>query len=575
LDAHFDVREICPELGYLQELLPPEKRQQLGKNLAEVLQDYRLIRGHFRYEKLRNWLGDRALFLTVLRDPVDRVLSLYEFYKRDLERGDEKRLDSNVRMREATQGGIIGFVQHSDPEVMNRTVNGQVRQLAAYDRGKRELSDEELLEQAKQNLEQCAVVGLTERFQDSVFLLAYTFGWYPYTDYQSLRVAKRKSRKDSLDAKTLAAIEQANQLDLALYEYGQTLFEQRFRTMLSALEQTYGAPTQGTLPEPAALSELLERHYEQRYERSYAASQPQVSAPIPGEPPPPLPQESALHFSFRQPIPGTGWHRRNGRFNGILTKGSDTFCWSGPTPTSTLDFPLKPDQDLTIRVRIVSAAAPDILTSLQLQVNQHPVPLAPLLQRGNITVVHGTIPKSALETSLPFTRLVFLVNRTLPFNVFSPGQTDKRLIGLAFHSLQLFPVGSEPELPPDTNFLFPADEPAFVEVADFLETHLKPEETLIAPPEFAEPFPQAFHNYAHPKPAEAPISWVVLHRNYLNEVEPAVLHWTVNRLKPVFSNRILTVFSGRSQLPSAKLLSRNMMVFWLKYWRFRLVGKTR
>jgi hypothetical protein len=573
LDAQFDVREICPEMGYLRELLPPEKQELADTDLGQVLKDYRLIRGHFRYERAHNWLGDRALYMTMLRDPVDRVLSLYEFYKRDLERGDEKFLKTNERTRAATAGGLQNFIQHPNPEIRNQFSNRQVRQLVIYNRNQqRKLSDEQLLQSAKATLDKCAVVGLTERFQDSVFLLAYTFGWYPYTDYQSLRVAKRKSRKDGVDPDIIAAIEQTNQLDMALYQYAQALFEQRFNTMLMTLEQTYGPPRQGKLPEPDALVELLEQHYEQRYDLNHRAIQARSDraqinfAAVPDA-------NGYLQFTFRQPIPGTGWHRRNGRFNGLQNQGSDTFCWSGPTTTSTLDFPLPDKQNLTMRVRTVSAAAPDILDSLKLQVNQRPIPLSRFLSRGHITVMQGTIPQSALTTSRPFSRLTFTVNRTIPLTEFSPNQKDRRLIGLAFHSIQLFPTGTEPLPPEGTHFLFPTDEPDFVELAEFLPGHLKPGEKIVAPAEFAEPFRLQFWHYAQPFAEAEGVAWVILHRNYLDEVDPKSLCWTVNTLRPVLSNRVLTLFTSRLDLPAAKLLSRNMVVFWLKYWYFQLTGR--
>jgi len=40
----------------------------------------RLVYGHFRFG-VHEWLPQKARYVTMLRDPVDRVVSLYYFYK--------------------------------------------------------------------------------------------------------------------------------------------------------------------------------------------------------------------------------------------------------------------------------------------------------------------------------------------------------------------------------------------------------------------------------------------------------------------------------------------------------------
>jgi hypothetical protein len=84
------------------------------------------------------------------------------------------------------------------------------------------------LAQAKRNLAQCTVVGLTERFDESLLLMQRAFGWGDIS-YQRANVTQGRPKKESLDAATLAVIRQAHPLDLALYDYAQQLFAEQKR----------------------------------------------------------------------------------------------------------------------------------------------------------------------------------------------------------------------------------------------------------------------------------------------------------------------------------------------------------
>jgi hypothetical protein len=83
--------------------------------------------------------------------------------------------------------------------------------------------DQATLDLAKHNLrEHFAVVGLTERFDETLLLLKRTFGWQRI-QYTRHNVTRGRPRRDSLDAETLAVLSEYNQLDIALYQYAQRL----------------------------------------------------------------------------------------------------------------------------------------------------------------------------------------------------------------------------------------------------------------------------------------------------------------------------------------------------------------
>ena len=72
IDDHFNLDSILHEQVW-NEILP---------KIPETFSQFRLIRGHFGYG-LHRVLTKKPLFLTMLREPVDRVLSFYEHIRRD------------------------------------------------------------------------------------------------------------------------------------------------------------------------------------------------------------------------------------------------------------------------------------------------------------------------------------------------------------------------------------------------------------------------------------------------------------------------------------------------------------
>ncbi len=550
LDAKFSVAEICPVLAGD---LPRADPQELAQ--------YRLFRGHFDYD-LCGYLPNHQVYLTMLRHPLDRAISYHAF----CQRCQTGRPFDQYLKQEASRG-IEAFIGHADPTIRLRTANCQTRYIAAG-LGERhgqpfvasplesQYSDAELLALAKAHLDQFAFVGITERFQDAVLLLSYIFGWSPVTSYQNLRVTAKKPKRTELSQATIEAILAVNQLDLELYHYAEQRFAQQFAQMQAELRHKIsraGAPEaeiesfeQASPAQKQQLMAALEQHYRQRY----AELNP--------------PQVTRLSFDFLQAISGSGWHRRNGTHSGLRVD-SVPFRWTGPSPESTLDLPLAAETDLEIWIRIINAALPDLVESLQLKVNHCPIPADRLLRRGPVTVFKGKIPRSALMSDAPFTRLTLTVDRTISLQEIDPDGEDDRVVGLAIHCLDIFPVGEPLALDPASYFLPPAHDLAWQQAASLLQHQLAPAETLAAPIEFAETFPQAFRSYSQDFRAQPNLAWVVVHKDLIDELHPASLDWMAWRFRPVLANDVFVIFSSHKDLPRASLRTNDLRAFW-KSW---------
>ena len=185
----------------------------------EELARYDLLKGHFDYA-LRARLRRPAQFLTMLRDPVDRVVSLYHQWRRSPVPpgglGGEavaKRYD------------LADFIDCGETAVEWRCVNAQVYQIADRVRQARDPEkDREMLDLAKAHLREFAFVGVSERFAESVTTLCGRFGWPVPATMPSANVADEAG---GIEPAIRRRIEERNVADRELYDFAVELLHER------------------------------------------------------------------------------------------------------------------------------------------------------------------------------------------------------------------------------------------------------------------------------------------------------------------------------------------------------------
>jgi hypothetical protein len=184
------------------------------RRLKAALRDRRrvhLVRGHFDLS-IMDVLPSDARFFTMLRDPVERAISHYYHYR---------RMTSDPTHALAMRSTLSEWVSARGLVEMD---NGQTRRLA----GEMDLPcgrvTPRTLDRAKSNLaERFAVVGLTERFDESLVLLQRAFGW-PRHGFPARNVGDNRPPRAALGGETLRAIEECNRFDLDLYRFASELF---------------------------------------------------------------------------------------------------------------------------------------------------------------------------------------------------------------------------------------------------------------------------------------------------------------------------------------------------------------
>jgi hypothetical protein len=239
----------------------------------------RFIRGHFPYDVIRALLGRDPVCVTMLRDPVELVLSLIaDFQSRvmpaapwiDWERLARMPVEAVVE-DDRLMDWISGFNLQAFmlAPLLPNVEWDTVRHLLTRINSTNAPGD---LDRARQRLDTFAVVGITEDFQESLFLLSYVFGWPPPREAPRLNTTERRRQREGLPPHILDRLATYTAVDRQVYAHAQVRFAAQYTTMCRDLLARYGDAVDADLSMPLshdALYALLEAHYTWRYEQLF------------------------------------------------------------------------------------------------------------------------------------------------------------------------------------------------------------------------------------------------------------------------------------------------------------------
>jgi hypothetical protein len=200
--------------------LSPERRARI-----------RVYAGHLPYVA-SELLGFPVVRLTLLRDPVDRTVSMLKHVKRLFERYRELSLeeiyDDDPVFRH--------YLDNAQTKVFALTAEERERALASMETSAdpaplaRTMPIEPArLDQAKANLANVDVVGLNESYGDFLEELHRRFGWWPNGVTQQAR-ANVSSEGWEVPGALRARIAEALTVDMECYEYARELVAARRRS---------------------------------------------------------------------------------------------------------------------------------------------------------------------------------------------------------------------------------------------------------------------------------------------------------------------------------------------------------
>jgi hypothetical protein len=413
LENYFDWEVICP-----------------GTVLADVydhpasqLSRWRLFCGHYgRY--LRHLLNRKPVEITFFRDPIARSLSHYN---------DLKTRQDSWLYEFANTHTFEEFV--TDPVASTELMNLQTRYLALDDIDRdyfgysarrdndlpnlmREYTGPVLLDRALAALDQMAFVGLQERFDESLSLLAATFGWPAPQETPRRNTGQSTVHTADISDRAMERLREITALDQHLYDIAAARFDVTVRALTPVRREV-------------AYAEAM-------------AARPRINR---------------LHLGFERAILGRGWHdrvqgparlahcwadpqprRRPPKLEERDPAGS-VHRWTGPGTIASLDLPLEASGPLRLRFR-AAAVARDVVDDARVSLNGVPLPLRswpvadpPTARR----VFDVTLPGEVLGRT-PFAQIEFHVPRTVvPANEVA-GSVDARSLGLCLEWLEIFPI---------------------------------------------------------------------------------------------------------------------------------------
>ena len=193
----------------------------------------RVVRGHLYYG-LHEFLPQGATYITLLREPVARFLSSYYFILR-------RPLHPLHRKLKRERLGVEDYLR-----LIPHRHNFQCSLIAGVENTA--TGDERLLDIAKENLiKSFSVVGICERFEESLMLMAKTFRWeVPF--YENRKISKNRS---PVDRSSIEMIRENNRLDLELYEFAKKLFDENLGKNEKVVRE--GLVTLRALPKPGSV----------------------------------------------------------------------------------------------------------------------------------------------------------------------------------------------------------------------------------------------------------------------------------------------------------------------------------
>lgn len=208
------LRFLCPNRYY---------RNKVPRFIPKDISPYEIVNGPFEFG-IDKHTKRKTQYITVLREPVERVLSLYNWSEplkqnvllQDIGAVGESEV---LKLEENRHSGYIDNILELD--------NGMVRALSGvgYDVGFGKI-DEQIYEAALQNLEKCYFFGLTEDYD--TFIRMFNHHYNKDLDVslkENVGVGKRLP--SDLSDEERAAIEALNTFDRKLYNHALNVYKKQ------------------------------------------------------------------------------------------------------------------------------------------------------------------------------------------------------------------------------------------------------------------------------------------------------------------------------------------------------------
>jgi len=199
LELNFDKSDITR----------PYFMHHLTQKPTEWFLNHRLVRGHIPFFYLQQVPGKR---ITFLREPIKRVLSAHQFWKRFHQSRDAPHLPT-MHFPMTNEDPLISMKNH------------QTLYLSSFDPEDKSIPIERHLKSAKENLRtRFFFFGITEKLNESLPILFEHLGFPTPKTIPRLNT----SNPEVYSKKLLEEIKERNRADIELYRFAKELYMKKF-----------------------------------------------------------------------------------------------------------------------------------------------------------------------------------------------------------------------------------------------------------------------------------------------------------------------------------------------------------
>ena len=225
-----------------EEICPPHLWHELLRYNTKALRKYKLFRGHF-YLYLNTVVDIPLRGFVFLREPIERALSHFGHVMRDPNHYFHSRAKglgtfeaylkdplTRETVRNFQAKSLIQFINPSEIAAkLDAAELGAFRLEEILETTPLEVSDQELLLNAKCMLQEFCCIGIVEEFQESLRLLGATFDWPVPVSNDKINANQQRVAFESLTESEKSLLLDLNSVDIHLYDYALKQFRQRSR----------------------------------------------------------------------------------------------------------------------------------------------------------------------------------------------------------------------------------------------------------------------------------------------------------------------------------------------------------
>lgn len=397
--------EYLPQKYAASRILKMENFADANRDFSKVPHDL-VSRAGFIHDPsgVTDWKTKQGAITTLafFRDPVARLVSEWQMVCAwpDAAMATSEEL---ARCRADARAGFRSYLLSSEPRLTESSWNQMAAHLL--------LGDEELSERRKtleflsnpefpklvrqralDNLSRIDLIGLTERFDESLLLLCLAMEWPDPRPLQKHNVRNTAWLRQEIDASTLQLAEARTAIDRDIHGEACRMFEARLASL--------GHPTQ------AQLKELVDRAARERAGRQ---------------------SRWRLH-AMDEPFVGTGWQGRE-------INGPKFSSWMGPAPRATLELAIDKRSDLLLRLRCTNWMRLELLENLAVSADGAHLATDIWNHPSGCHYVDCVVEQRCLDATRPLLKIELDCG-----SVASP-DGDPRSLGLEFCEIEVGPRG--------------------------------------------------------------------------------------------------------------------------------------